>query len=71
MYKFFNRDPELLTAVVDDLVLVRVTVDGVSAGGGVEEIGEEVRYWYLCKNEGCVWFGGGRRDGGDASFDNW
>ena len=42
MYKLFSGDPELLTAVVDDLVLVGVTVDGVSAGGGVEEIGEKV-----------------------------
>jgi len=48
LYKLFSGDPELLTAVVDDLVLVRVSVDSVSAGGGVKEIGEEVfyrRFW--------------------------
>jgi len=42
LYKLFSGDPELLTAVVDDLVLVGVTVDGVSAGRGVEEVGKEV-----------------------------
>jgi len=40
--KLFDGDPKLLTTVVDDLILVRVAVDGVSAGGGVEEIGEKV-----------------------------
>jgi len=45
--KFFRWDPELLTMVVNDLVLVRVAVDGVGAGGGVEEIGEKVSYRYL------------------------
>jgi len=39
-YKFFRWYPKLLTMVVNDLVLVRVTVNGVSAGRGVEEIGE-------------------------------
>ena len=35
-------DPKFLTAVVDDGVLVWVTVDGEGAGGGGEEIGEDV-----------------------------
>jgi len=45
--KFFQGDPELFAAVIDDLILVRVAVDGVGAGGGVEEIGEKVSYRYL------------------------
>ena len=39
-YEFFLWDPELLTTIVDNGVLMRVAVDGVSAGRGVEEIGE-------------------------------
>ena len=39
-YEFFLWYPEFLAAVVNDGVLVRVAVDGVSAGGGVEKIGE-------------------------------
>jgi len=38
--KLFLRNPELFSAVVDDSVLVRVTVNNISAGGGMEEIGE-------------------------------
>ena len=45
--KFFQGNPKLLTTVIDDLVLVRVMVDGKGADGGVEEIGEEVSYRYL------------------------
>jgi len=45
--KFFGWDPELLTMVINDLVLVRVMFDGVSAGRSVEEVGEEVSYRYL------------------------
>jgi len=45
--KFFLRNPKLLTAVVDNLVLVRVTVDGIGAGRSVEEVREEVGYRYL------------------------
>ena len=57
LYEFFSGDPELLTAVVDDLVLVRVTIDGVGAGGSVEEIGKEVSYRYLCEKRysWCGW----------------
>jgi len=39
-YEFFLWYPEFLAAVVDNGVLIRVVVDGVSAGRGVEEIGE-------------------------------
>ena len=42
--KFFLRDPEFLTTVVDDGVLMGVVVNGEGTGGGVEEIGEEVSY---------------------------
>jgi len=38
--KLFLGNPELFSVVVDDGVLVRVTVNNVSAGGGMEEIGE-------------------------------
>ena len=41
-YKFFQWYPKLLTAVINNLVLVRVMVDGVSAGGGSEEVRKEV-----------------------------
>ena len=34
--------PKLLTAVINDCVLVRVAVDGEGAGGGGEEVGEDV-----------------------------
>ena len=40
--EFFLRDPEFLAAVVDDCVLVRVAVNGEGAGGGGEEVGEDV-----------------------------
>jgi len=35
-YKFLLWDPEFLTAVVDNGVLMGVTVDGEGAGGSVE-----------------------------------
>jgi len=41
-YKLFRWYPKLLTAVVNDLVLVRVTVDSVSAGGGGEEVRKKI-----------------------------
>jgi len=41
-YKFFRWYPELLSMVVNDLVLVRVTVDGISAGRSSEEVGKKV-----------------------------
>jgi len=43
-YVFFLRDPILLSTVVDNGVLVRVTIDSKSTGGGIEEMGEEVGY---------------------------
>ena len=36
--KFFGGDPELLSTVVDDLELMGVLVNGVGAGGGIEEV---------------------------------
>jgi len=41
------RYPKFLTAVVDNSVLVGVSVDGVGTGRCVEEIGEEIGYRYL------------------------
>jgi len=41
-YKFFRWYPKLLTAVVNDLVLVRVAVNSVSAGGGDEEVRKKI-----------------------------
>jgi len=46
-YKFFLWDPEFLTAVVDNSVLMGVLVVGKGTGGGVEEVGEKVSYRYL------------------------
>jgi len=40
--KFFRWNPEFLTVVVNDLILVRVAVDGEGASRGSEEVGEEV-----------------------------
>ena len=56
------------------MILMGMTVDGKGAGGSVEEVGEKVSYRYLCEKRysWCGWtrFGGGRRDGGDGSFDD-
>ena len=41
------RDPELFSAIVDDCVLVRVSVNDEGTGRGVEEVGEEVFYRHL------------------------
>jgi len=38
--EFFGGDPELLTMVVNDLILVWVSVDGVSTGWSVEKVWE-------------------------------
>jgi len=40
--KFFRWNPEFLTTVINNLILVRVAVDGEGASGGSEEIGEEI-----------------------------
>jgi len=46
-YEFFLWDPEFLTAVVDNSVLMGMAVNGEGAGRGMEEIGEKVGYRYL------------------------
>ena len=45
--EFFLWDPKLFSAVVDDGVLVGVSVDDKGTGRGVEEVGEEIDYRYL------------------------
>ena len=40
--KLFGGNPELFASVVDDLILVGVLVDSVSAGGGGEEVRKEI-----------------------------
>jgi len=45
--EFLLWDPELFSAIVDDCVLMRVSVNDEGAGRGVEEVGEEVFYRYL------------------------
>jgi len=45
--EFFLRDPELFSTIVDDCVLMGVSVNGEGTGRGVEEVGEEVFYRYL------------------------
>jgi len=40
--KFFQWNPEFLTAVVNDLILVRVAVDGEGASRGSKEIWKKV-----------------------------
>jgi len=39
-YEFFLQDPEFLTMVVDNGVLMGMAVDGVGASGGGEKVGE-------------------------------
>jgi len=46
-YKLFGWYPKLLSAVIDDLVLVQVMVNGEGTGRGVEEVREEIGYRYL------------------------
>ena len=47
LYKLFGWYPKFLSAVIDDLVLVRVLVDGKGTGRGIEEVGEKVSYRLL------------------------
>jgi len=46
-YKFLLGDPEFLTTVVDNGILMGMAVNGEGAGGGMKEIGEKVGYRYL------------------------
>jgi len=46
-YILFLWNPVFFSAVIDDRVLVWVTVNSESTGRGVEEIGEEVGYRLL------------------------
>ena len=48
-YKFFRWYPKLLTMVVNNLILMGVSVDSVGASGSVEKIRKKVGYWYLCE----------------------
>jgi len=41
-YELFRQYPKLLSTIVDDLVLVRVTVNSISAGRGSEEVRKKV-----------------------------
>jgi len=45
--KLFLGDPELFSAVVDDCVLMGMSVNGEGTGRGVKEIGKKVFYRYL------------------------
>jgi len=45
--KFFGGNPELFTLVIDDLILIGVSVNSKGTGRGVEKVGEEVGYRYL------------------------
>jgi len=40
--KFFQWNPEFFTAVVNNLILVRVAVNGEGASGGSEKVGKKV-----------------------------
>jgi len=44
-YVLFLWNPILFSVVVDNGVLVWVTINGKSTGGGVEEMREKVSYW--------------------------
>jgi len=73
-YKLFGWYPELLSAVVDDLVLMGVSVDSKGTGRGMEKVREEICYRYLCEKRysrcGLIRFGGRRWDSGDRGFDD-
>jgi len=45
--EFLLWDPELFSAIIDDCVLMGVSVNGEGTGRGVEEVGEEVFYRYF------------------------
>ena len=45
--KLFLGDPELFSAVVDDCVLMGMSVNSEGTGRGVKEVGKEVFYRYL------------------------
>jgi len=45
--KLFGWYPKLLSVIVDDLVLVWMSVDGKGTGGGMEEVRKEICYRYL------------------------
>jgi len=45
--EFFLWDPELFSMIIDNCVLMQVSVNGEGAGGGVEKVGEEVFYRYF------------------------
>jgi len=40
--KLFRGNPELFALVIDDLILMGVSVDSKGASGGSKEVGEEV-----------------------------
>jgi len=44
--EFLLWDPELFSAIVNDCVLMGVSVNSEGTGRGVEEVGEEVFYRY-------------------------
>jgi len=46
-YVLFLWDPVFFSTVVDNRILVWMTVDGEGTGGGLEEIGKKVGYRYL------------------------
>jgi len=43
--ELFLWDPKLFSMIINDCVLMRVSVNGEGTGGGVEEVGEEIFYW--------------------------
>jgi len=43
-YILFLWDPIFFSAVVDNSILVWVTINGKSTGGGIEEMGEKISY---------------------------
>jgi len=45
--KFFCRYPKLFSAVINDLVLVRVAVNGKGIGRSVEKVRKKISYRYL------------------------
>ena len=45
--EFFLWDPELFSMIIDDCVLMGMSVNGEGTGGGMEEVGEEIFYRYF------------------------
>jgi len=45
--EFLLWDPELFSTIIDDCILMGVSVNSEGTGGGMEKVGEEIFYRYF------------------------